>query len=58
MIFWLRHVLRLRGVNKQLCQASQHGSIIAQVTPFTSNHHLVNMRNQILQGTGCPSSRV
>ena len=57
--FWLRHVHLLRGVNKELCQASQHCSvIIAQVTLFTSDHHLVNLHNQILQGIGCPSSRV
>ena len=27
-------------MNKQLCQASQHCSVIAQVTPFTSDHDL------------------
>ena len=46
-------------MNKQLCQAFQHNcSFIAQATPFTSNHHQVNLRNQILQGIGSPSSRV
>ena len=38
------------GVNQQQCEASQHCSLIAQVTPFSSDHHLNDMRNQILQG--------
>ena len=58
MIFFDEACALIDRREQQLCQASQHCSFIAQVTPFTSDHHLVNLRNQILQGIGCPSSFV